>query len=66
MRGRPILVEYKGKPRSLREVALMIGISPRALNNRWHRGKRGAELFAPPDERMKRRGNWGDSGPPKM
>lgn len=59
MKGRPILVEYNGQPRSLREVGRLIGVSPRAMANRYEAGKRGAELFAPVDERMKHRGNWG-------
>lgn len=58
MKGRPILVEYDGQPRSLREVGRLIGVSPRAMANRWAAGKRGEQLFAPADERCKRRGNW--------
>lgn len=59
MKGRPILVEYQNEPRSLSEIGRLIGVSPRAMNNRWHKGKRPPEIFAPCNERMKRRGQWG-------
>lgn len=58
MKGRPILVEYNGQSRSLREVGRLIGVSPRAMADRWAAGKRGDELFAPADEGSKHRGKW--------
>lgn len=63
MKGRPILLHYNGAPRSLREIGRLIGVSPRAMSNRYARYVAGkieeAALFAPCDERMKRRGQWG-------
>jgi hypothetical protein len=58
MKGRPILVEFEGKSRSLSEVGRLIGVSPRAMADRWNSGRRGNALFAPPDQRKARRGNW--------
>jgi hypothetical protein len=58
VKGRAILVEYDGEPRSLREIGLLIGVHPRTMVYRYHRGKRGPALFAPPDEKCKRRGTW--------
>lgn len=58
MKGRPIIIEYRGEPRSLSEIGRLIGVAPRTMVSRYHAGKRGAELFAPPDARMKRRGDW--------
>lgn len=62
MRGRPTLVEYQGEPRSLSEVGRLIGVSSRTMANRYKAGKRGAELFAPRDERSAHRGKWGEVG----
>lgn len=66
MRGRPILVEYQGKPRSLREVGRLIGVSPRAMVDRYARYLAGkideAALFAPRDEKSAHRGTWGEVG----
>lgn len=59
MKGRPILVEFRGEPMSLREVGRLIGVSARAMANRYEAGKRGAELFAPADKRKRKRGRWG-------
>jgi hypothetical protein len=58
MKGRPIIVEYQGEPRCLSEVGRLIGVAPRTMVYRYAAGKRGAALFAPVDERMKRRGRW--------
>lgn len=60
MKGQPIIVEFRGEPLSLSEVGRLIDVSPRAMANRYEAGKRGAELFAPPDERMRKRGRWGE------
>jgi len=62
MRGRPILVEYQGESRSLSEVGRLIGVSPRAMINRYKAGKRGDDLFAPRDEKSAHRGKWGEVG----
>lgn len=66
MKGRPILVEYNGQPRSLREVGRLIGVSPRAMSNRYARYAAGkcdeSALFAPLDEKSARRGTWGEVG----
>ena len=59
MKGRPIVVVYRGEPMSLSEAGRLIGVAPRTMSYRYAKSKRGAALFAPPDERCKRRGNWG-------
>lgn len=58
VKGRPILLEYQGEPRSLSEIGRLIGVAARTMVSRYDAGKRGEALFAPPDERMRRRGNW--------
>lgn len=55
VKGRRILVEFRGEPMSLSEVGRLIGVSPRTMANRYDAGKRGAELFAPCNERMRNR-----------
>lgn len=60
MKGRPIMVQYMGASRSLSEIGRSIGVHPRTMASRYASGKRGKALFAPVDERVKRRGNWGD------
>lgn len=59
MKGRPIVVEFGNELRSLSEIGRLIGVAPRTMSYRYAKGKRGADLFAPADERCKRRGQWG-------
>lgn len=53
MKGRPIIIEYEGEPRSLAEIGGMIGVPSRTLTWRYAAGKRGEDLFAPVDESRK-------------
>ncbi|RXI79040.1 hypothetical protein DXH47_04465 [Levilactobacillus suantsaii] len=41
-----LLIDYKGKKRTLSEISKMTGLDHRLLYNRWHRGVRGDELGA--------------------
>jgi hypothetical protein len=53
MKGRPIIVEYQGEPRSLAEIGSVIGVPRTTLTSRYAAGKRGADLFAPLNESKK-------------
>lgn len=59
--NKTVIVEHNGEPMSLRELAQTVGLAPSTLVHRYARGKRGAELIEPADERFARRGNSGES-----
>lgn len=45
-RGNTVRITFQNKTHTLSEWAEITGINRSTLNNRYHRGKRGAELFA--------------------